>query len=58
MPKFTITIRKVVLTEVTVDAVSAKAARKQIEDYGVVEAASDMASSDEVTATIKSVKRA
>lgn len=57
MANFTITIRRVITTKVTVDAPTAKAARTQIESYGVSEAAVDMARDDEVTAKIVSVSK-
>ena len=58
MAKFTVTIRKVITTQVAVEADTAKAAREQIESYGIIEAASDMSSQDEVSAKITSVKKA
>jgi hypothetical protein len=41
MPKFGVTIVKTYVTVVEVDAVSAAAARKQVTEYGLVEAVSD-----------------
>jgi hypothetical protein len=55
MAKFIVTVQRTYTTEIVVDADTAVAARKQIEEYGVVEAASDMASDDTCAAKIKSV---
>lgn len=57
MAQFKVTIIRTVATEVCVDALNAREARKTIEDYGVLESASDMANHDEVTARIKSVSK-
>lgn len=59
MAKFRVTITRTLVTEVFVEADSKAAARRQIEDYGIIEAAVDMASEEAgVSAKIASVEAA
>jgi hypothetical protein len=53
--KFRVIIQQVLLTEVTVDAVSPADARRQIKEYGIGPAAMDMATYDQKTERIKAV---
>ena len=52
MTKFTVTVQQVIVTEIEIDAPSAKAARQMIEAYGPAEAAKDMAR-DDISAFVK-----
>jgi ketosteroid isomerase-like protein len=57
--KFIVTVQRTITTEIFVDAVSAKDARWQVDNYGPDLAAVDMASQDiSTTAKIKSVRPA
>lgn len=55
MAKYKITIVRTITTNVFTEADSAPAARKAIEDYGVIESAVDMSNNDDVSARIVSV---
>lgn len=57
MAKFTVTIQQTITTEVIVDAENTADARRQIEAYGISEAAMDMAFDDIKTDRIKSVRK-
>jgi hypothetical protein len=52
MTKFIVTVQQTIVTEIVVDAPSAKAARQMIEAYGPAEAVKDMAS-DDISAFVK-----
>lgn len=56
--KFAVTIVRTITTVVEIEADSAAEARAAVLDYGVVEAAMDMATQDDTTARIKSVRTA
>lgn len=58
MSRFLVTIQQTILTKVEVDAETAADARRAIEEYDPLAAAKDMATQDNVTVKIKSVKRA
>lgn len=55
--KFAVTIKRTVTTVIEVEATTANEARAWVENYGVVEAAVDMATDDTMTARIQSVRK-
>lgn len=55
MSKYKVTIVRTITTNVFIEADSPAAARKAIEDYGVIQSAIDMGDRDEVSARIFSV---
>jgi len=55
--KFLVTIQTIVTTEIEIRAESASKARELIEEYGIGEAAMDMATSDVKSERIKSIRK-
>lgn len=55
MAKYKVTIVRTIKTNVFIEAESKAAARKSVEDYGIIESAMDMSDADEVSARIFSV---
>jgi len=54
---FAVTIKRIVTTVIVVPAKTAEEARSWVENYGIVEAAVDMATDDTMTACIQSVRK-
>lgn len=55
MSKYKVTIVRTITTNVFIEAESSSAARKSVEDYGIIESALDMSDADEISARIVSI---